>query len=212
MKLVLAPLAIAAVLAPAMYSASVAENLTRFHPRCNARSNPLGADCVAAAQRYCSHSHSKRSLGFVFARDGRTVRLGCAWHRWYGDVSPADVERHHPRCHTALAAQGPECVAATKRYCATQRALSGGLIQHVAGDRVTVACFQATRFENVPYNRLGGRCSGPAQSGSLDCARAAADWCRRPDNTLLGIPQEAGPTSLGIACLPASVRVIDVLD
>jgi hypothetical protein len=205
--------------APAYWLASaqslVAENINRFHPGCHKAADLRGGDCVAAAHRLCESSHSKNSFGFIFQRDAENVWVGCALRGWYGDVPYTRLQQLHPQCRGPADSQSPHCVAAVRRYCANERSLSGGLVQEVGPTSAAIACFEASRSSDVPYiqlARFSSGCKAPNTAGSLSCVTAAANWCKANDKSLLGLPQEIGPTSVAVACFATSVRVVRVLD
>ena len=199
-------------------AASVAENINRFHPGCHRAADFRGGDCVAAAHRLCESKHSKNSFGFIFKYDAvdENVWVGCAFRGWYGDVPYSQLQQLHPQCLGPADSQSPHCVAAVRRYCANERSLSGGLIQEVGPGSAAIACFKASLSNDVvPYTQLArfsSHCYEPSDAGSLSCFTAAANWCKANDKSFLGLPQEIGPTSAAIACFPASVRVVRVLD
>jgi hypothetical protein len=195
---------------------SIAENITRFHPGCRSAANFRGSDCVAAAHRLCELRYSKNSFGFIFQRDAENVWVACAPRAWYGDVPYTRLQQLHSQCRSGADSQSPHCVAAVRRYCAEEKSLSGGLVQEVGPTNAVIACFKASRSSDVEYRQLSqfsAGCKGPDSAGSLSCATAAANWCKAHENpATLGLPQEIGPTSMAVACFPASVQVVLVLD
>jgi hypothetical protein len=198
---------------PAGAGAQTALTINRFHPGCNAKADPRGDDCLAAAHRFCEANYSHNSFGFPYKRPGEQIYIACAVRGWYGDVPYSHLQQLHPQCRSAADGQSPHCIAAVRRYCANERSLSGGLIQEVGPRSAAVACFEATRYTDVPYRDLAlfsPDCKGPGAAGSLGCVTAAAGWCSRSKQGELGLPQEVGPASIAVACMPASLRVLDV--
>lgn len=195
-------------------SASTMENITRFHPGCHSRADLKGGDCLAAAHRYCEFT-SRNSFGFLVERVGMDVHVACSPRAWYGNVAYADLRTLHPECRGAADAAGPHCAAAVRRYCSNNQSLPGGLVQEIGPASVAIACFKSSRYSDVQYdtlNRLTRGCREPADSGSLNCTTATAKWCKGGNAAESGLALEVGPKSLGVACIPAQVHVIAILD
>ncbi len=196
---------------PPPLHASTVNTIQRYHPGCSDRADPRGGDCTAAAHRLCNDSARDR-LGFVFGRSP-ALEIACARHGWYGDVRYRDLAAAHPGCRGAADGQSGACLAAVRRYCTNSRGMTAGIVQEVGSASAGVACFRATRLEDVKYGtlaRFGPGCRGASASTSLACFRAAARWCEAFGTGDFGLPQETGPTSLAVACLPGSRRIIDV--
>lgn len=198
-----------------LQAASIAENITRFHPGCHAKADLRGGDCTAAAHRLCEANYRKDSFGFVFLRDGMDVHVGCAPRAFYGEVLYSQLREIHPSCRGQADAQSPHCVAAVRRYCSAQQGLSGGLIQETSATRAAVACFKATRLETMTYNQLAPTqrgCTQASAAGQLICVTAVAKRCRNGNQAELGLPQEVGLRSIDAACFPGRVHVVRLLD
>ena len=195
--------------------AQTALTMGHYHPRCHEGADLRGDDCVAAAHRLCEDTSSKISFGFAYQRDGRSVYVACAQRGWYGAVAWGRLQQFHPGCRSAADGQSPACVAAVRRYCTDEMSMSGGLIQEVGVGTAAVACFKAARYTDVEYQELAQfsrECFSPNAAGGLGCVTAAARWCRAGNPSELGLPQEVGPRSIAVACLPASVHVVDLGD
>ena len=194
-------------------SASVMENITRFHKGCHSGADLKGGDCVAAAHRFCE-SRSKNSFGLLVQRVGSNVQVACAQRAWYGDVPYGELSAEHPECRGAADAAGPNCAAAVRRYCSNSRSLPGGLVQEIGPSSVGVACVAATRQRDVDYatlNRFARGCRQPGDSVSLNCTTAAAKWCNAENADDSGMVLEVGPRSLGVLCMPAQTAIIAIV-
>lgn len=200
-------------LAPVRLDATVALTLNRFHPECVATAGAGSGPCLAASHRFCESRYpSTRRAGLIWRREPRLVTVGCVQPAWYGDVAYGDLRAQHNDCDGPSASGSPACVAAAKRFCQSQRQLSGGVIQEVGPVSAAVACLKAATVANPSYRTLAGwarPCNGPSAGGTLACTTAATLACRALDRRFMGIPQEVGPASMTVICVVATDAVLD---
>ena len=197
--------------------ASVARTLTQYHPGCNRTADPVGGDCAAASHRFCERDVIPQSLGFVSGRGSgfRTLKVACVRWTSYDNVPYSELRNLHADCVAPQNAARSECVAAVHRYCERVHSAKGGVAQEIGPTSVAVACASSASYSDVSYRHLysdASPCRGPSMGNSVMCRAAASSWCLANALGDVGLPQEVGPQSLGIACLPGTTRFIDLAD
>jgi hypothetical protein len=88
------------------------------------------------------------------------------------------------------------------------------LVQEIGPRSVGVACFKPSRYADVNYAKLSQfsrDCRAPGNAGSIGCSTAAAAaWCKAGKADELGLAQEIGPASIGVACFHGFTQVMDI--
>lgn len=107
---------------------------------------------------------------------------------------------YHVKCDSVKKARAPECMAAMHRFCYYNQKSSAGYPQEIGGDGFGVACANATWYGDVPFDKIP-KCKSNSQS--TDCFAATHRYCdSRGLGEHVGIVQELGDSSAGVACIP----------
>lgn len=155
--------------------------LASHHSPCNGTTERYGANCNAAAHRFCAARACTNSGFGPVESDASTAFVTCV----IGTVSNTTytaLRTHHGSCDGTSQRVGIHCNAAIHRYCASLGAASGfGPVEN-ALDSATVTCVPAASSEVVTtsYTVLAshhGTCNGTLQRWGPDCAAAIHRFC-----------------------------------
>lgn len=183
--------------------------LSELHSGCSSNAKSRYPECVAAMHHFCNRvTYPPRAAGekIGISREHRDQRIGtsCVQAHWSGDVSIAELQRHHYGC-TIHKSQHKDCLAAIHRYCVAKFGQTfAGMSQEVGNGVLGVRCFRSTRKESVSAAVLRSHhqwCTYP-NSDSDTCFAAVNRWCNGFSYSG-GITQEVGHQRMTVACYNA---------
>lgn len=121
--------------------------------------------------------------------------------------APSTLEGYHSGCNRMDKSRHPDCLAAVSRYCQAIKQAGGGVSQEIGYNVFGVSCFQSQSYHDASLQELkqfNEGCDSIEKAISNDCAAAIHRFCvdRHPDDEKsIGIVQEIGSSSFGLACI-----------
>lgn len=179
-------------------------NLKSYHSACDV-SAPASAQCMAAANRFCSKNFGAAG-GFtvgLFQNDNAQVVCLAPTQSSYVVTSFSTLRTYHSACTSADVALSGPCIAASSRYCFANGYASGFGALEYNGDAAAIICTKTATglVINISQLRVYRASCSTLAAGSADCIGASNSYCQSNGYTAgFGIVEFLGD-SVRVDCL-----------
>lgn len=155
--------------------------LKNYHGACDV-SAPASAQCMAAANRYCSKNLGAAGGYTVGLFQGDSAQVVCLApaQSSYVVTSFSVLRTYHNACTSSDVALSGPCVAASSRYCFANGYTTGFGALEYNGDAAAIICTKAASGLLIDISQLRAyrpSCSTSA-AGSADCIGASNSYCQ----------------------------------